>query len=547
MKRYIIFILAIATSITFYSCKDEDDSPMTGDGGVLTGVWTLLDPSTENPYETETASYGLKIKSDGKIQTVKISNGKISETRDYAIGMIMNFNGNSFDVKGIDKDGKGQFQLDTTIRIVDNKKFVPYLAMRLSSTVFSKEYFSDINIKVDGGYYLKDYDHNSSMSQISAQRDSKLYGDWTLQDQDLKTLYSFSADKMSINDKKMIDWCTNKGYLYVINYIAIDETSQLNLIQSFTYNVSGNTLTLYSSETGKKTFAKGKSVTPDKPVTPDTTITPVTPDTTITPVTPDTTITPVTPDTTVTPVTPITGNPGKLAGAWMRMDETGSYRILTDYGYYGFQINTDGTCQLAEKDIETFTVTTTSETPLFTITSAENGYYTAVTSNGTVFDGTYENGLSLSINDYGSMAYDRLYIKTCSSNIYLDKSQTIVGYYSRVTNADGTSYNYDCTPYEMVGQWNHQYYNEYYDEFNNYHYESGTESFDFDLGGEGTYTDYGSGDSYPVIWACYEENSAQWLYLYYPNQNVSRTYQYFVEDNEFYINVEGNWILFDKN
>ena len=58
----------------------------------------------------------------------------------------------------------------------------------------------------------------------------------------------------------------------------------------------------------------------------------------------------------------------------MRMDETGSYRILTDYGYYGFQINTDGLCQLAEKDIETFTVTTTSETPLFTITSKWAGH-----------------------------------------------------------------------------------------------------------------------------------------------------------------------------
>lgn len=537
MKRYIIFILAIATSITFYSCKDEDDSPLTGDGGVLTGVWTLLNPETENPYENGSASYGLNIKPDGKIQTVKIKNNALNVTCDYAIGMITGFNGNKFSIKGINNDGKGQYQFDTTIRIVDNKKFVPYLAMHLTSDIFGKEYFADIDAKVDGGYYLKDYDNNSSMSRLEAKRDANLYGDWTLQDQDLKTLYSFSADKMSINDKKMIDWCTNKGHLYVINYIAIDETSQLNLIQSFTYNISGNTLKLYSPETGEKTFAKGKSVTPDKPVTPDTTITPVTPDTTITPVTPDTTITPVTPDTTVTPVTPITGNPGSLAGAWMRMDETGSYRILTDYGYYGILINTDGLCQLATKDIESHTINADTENPLFTITSAEEGFYTAVTSDGTEVSGTYENQLSINIDDYGCSAEDRLYIKTCTPKTNIGEGKSIVGYYARATNADGTLYFYDCTPNVLKGQWYHEYYDEYYN--------SCTETFNFESNGLGNYYNYATYDDYPVMWASYDENSNTYLYLYYPYQNVSITYQYFIDDDTLYIKIGEEWIWFE--
>lgn len=196
MKK-IFFYITLALMVTnLFSCKDEDDTQISGEGGKLTGIWLA-----EEADETYNA---IQITEDGRIERVWLEGESVERATGHADAIITEIDDSSLDLFAVKGEGTAKYKLSTTVTFYEGK-FVGCNRLYLSS--------DDIEGLEEGAYYLQLPALNPGMESIEVERDEDLMGEWVQSFGD--NSYEFSESSIVVNGYSYKDWYTSDGMLYL--------------------------------------------------------------------------------------------------------------------------------------------------------------------------------------------------------------------------------------------------------------------------------------------------------------------------------------------
>ena len=230
MKK-LIFNFAIILSFTalcLTSCKDEDDdAPISGTGGDLTGVWRYA--AGDEASGEAGGNYGIRINSNGRVEKVSINGTSVTPLHDYAEGIITNISGNSFNIVGIDGSKTGSFEKESFIT-PEYGRFVVSNKMRFQFGV--RDMSPSDGCPLNGTFVAV----GGGSSNEAPPRDNNLIGEWTTQFE-MESI-SFSDQSLSgFDNYGVADWYTDNNTLYVC-------PSNASYSNSYSYSINGDQLTI---------------------------------------------------------------------------------------------------------------------------------------------------------------------------------------------------------------------------------------------------------------------------------------------------------------
>lgn len=558
MKK-LIFNFAIILSFTalcLTSCKDEDDdAPISGTGGELTGVWRQIQGNT-------LSNNGIRINSNGRVEKVTISGTAATALHDYAEGIITSVSGNSFQIVGLDGQKSGSFQKETSVEVRDDH-FVAESRVRFSFGI--REVSAGDGFSLSGSYVKVG---GSSGDQL--EKDSQLMGRWEKE----FGLNAFIVDNSYIADdgSQFTDWYTKDGTLYLY--------SADSGILTYSYRVDNDQLTIkkgYSEQTyaragsytlPKDAQLKGNWVQPfgtdylyisEESVTHNTDSYKnwYTEGNTLYLLTfgnqKETHTYSIDNDKLSIRIDGVqktfyregssaipTGDCGELGGVWAKADN--NYQILADgYGMYGISIAYNGnvtTTRVSTTDMSL----TLSQNASMIITEAANGSFRGIGLDGNV-NGTYTlDTMILFMNNIPTLRID-LNIKTTNYNFSID-GQPWKGRYAKVKEASGAIFNaLNCKDNALTGtKWGNRYFDEEYNDYVTEYFVFSDNVMQYyqadDHGNQTVPSDY--------IWATIFKGGSQWL-VFKSENGEPFSYEYYTWEGEFFFKTDaGSWVKFKR-
>ena len=249
MKRiHLLYLILLAICISFGSCKDEEEEMTNGTGGILTGVWGLVDDDGLYVGDDD-LQYGLRVSIDGKMQRVRFSSTVCEPFNDYADGIIQQVYRSAIKVLGIDGEFFVPFALDTIIRGEGNR-LVPFMRLHLATnqTDGSVDYDSkeDSATELDkapfpvSGIYIKALKFYNEVDRLLYGMDGRLLGEW--EQQFGTNSFAFFSGNGKINVNLFSDWRVKNGVLYILKD---------GVISQYPYSFDGTALVI-----GEETFIK---------------------------------------------------------------------------------------------------------------------------------------------------------------------------------------------------------------------------------------------------------------------------------------------------
>jgi hypothetical protein len=220
-KIHLLYLTLLAICISFGSCKDEEEMMICGKGGVLAGIWGLVDEDDVYIGE-DNLQYGISISVDGKIQRVRFSGTMCEPFNDYVDGIIQLIARNAIKVLGQNGEGFAPIALDTIFKEKGNR-LMPFMRLRLENQ--NDEKVDGISVFDSGseldkapfpiaGTYIKECRYDDFLDLIMKWKSLQLLGEWN---QRFGTnSFSFTSVDGKINGNHFADWSTKNGVLYIL-------------------------------------------------------------------------------------------------------------------------------------------------------------------------------------------------------------------------------------------------------------------------------------------------------------------------------------------
>ncbi len=214
-KIHLLYLTLLAICILVGSCKDEEEEMTYGKGGILTGIWGLVDDDGLYVGEDD-SQYGINISYDGKIQRVRFSGTEYEPFNDYVDGIIQQIYPKMLIVLGNEGEYYLPFMMDTIVK-EDANRLAPFMRLHLTDNPIDTNADDAELDKAPfpvSGTYIKRCVFTDEIERLISGRDAHLFGEWKQQfGTDSIAIFSFSG---SINGHRITDWYARGNVLYIL-------------------------------------------------------------------------------------------------------------------------------------------------------------------------------------------------------------------------------------------------------------------------------------------------------------------------------------------
>lgn len=433
---------------------------------------------TSGDEETGEFGDGLLISKDGKIERIKVVGESYEYVSDYTEAIIT-------DVIS-DKSLKLKGVRGNGTGDYELSETISVIDGKYAST--PRLYFKSSIVQGTSGndYYVKLKSLNPDMVTSEVERDSRIFGEWVQSFGDQTC--TISTNSMIKNGVLMADWCTSGGKLYYLSSYG-----DMVFNSSSEYSISNGVLKIGNTEFVKKENA-------------------------------------------------IKGNPGELAGLWVKT--TSDLKYYQDGNMFGLMVDENGLVTNPRVST-TLTIDNSNIRNELIITSAKNGAFTAKSKTGANVTGKYKLDTVVVFMSSAYFKVEHLQITSSSYNFNLasgtNSATTFTGDYIHVLDKNGESCDVSAIDKDLVGDWKCTY-------------DEGVEIFSFTESGILTISSQlinGSNRTLVFNWGSdLKGYSSHKLYLKNFNSTGEYVYEYFIyisDKNTFYFkDDDGVWWMYER-